>query len=111
MSSIIYYPGYSQVTVVANLQWQQIASITQAFPMVLTTSQDHIYPAGVNVAFHIPKAFGMQELNSLNAEILSVTSNTMTINIDSTNFSPFAYPFPLPSAFTPPTVYANASSL
>ena len=76
--------------------------------MVLTTENTHNYPAGVNVSFLIPSMFGMQQLNGMNGNILSVTSNTMTIGINAINFTPFAYPGSLPSAYTPPTVFANA---
>ncbi len=109
MSAIVYYPGYSQVQVEENLLTQTIASITNSNPMVLTTVNTHNYPAGVNVSFLIPSIFGMQQLNGLNGNILSVTSNTMTIGINTNNFSPFAYPSPLPSAYSPPSVFANAS--
>lgn len=109
ISAVQYYPGYSQQQVQPNLLWQVISSITQSNPMVLTTLNNHNYPAGVNVGFNIPGIFGMQQLNKLKGEITAVTSNTMTININSSNFSPFAYPSHLPSAFTSPTVFANAS--
>jgi len=77
--------------------------------MVVTTAANHNYVAGLNVSFLIPTQFGMQQLNSLNGDILSVTSNTFTIAIDSTLFSVFSYPSPLPSAYTPPSVIPNAS--
>ena len=109
MSSVIYYPGYSQLQIQENLRWQVISTITQAFPMVVTTVNNHDYPAGVEVRFNIPGMFGMTELNSLFGQILSVTSDTMTINIDSRFFKPFAYPMSLPNAFTSPTVFANSS--
>ena len=111
MTSVIYYPGYSQITVTPNLRHHQIASITQANPMVLTTTDTHNYRAGVNVGFLIPVQFGMVQLNANNGNIISVTPTTMTIAIDSTNFTPFAYPSPLPSAYTPPSVYANAEGI
>ena len=107
--SIQYYPGYSQVIVTPNLRTQTIASITQAMPMVVTTILDHNYVAGMEVTFLIPPQFGMVQLNTLNLQVLSVTNNTLTINVDSTNFTPFAYPSPLPSAYTPPSVIPNAS--
>lgn len=107
--SVQYYPGYSQAQVVENLTWQAIASITQSNPMIVTTIENHGYPAGVNVSFLIPPRFGMVELNGLNVQVISITPDTMTCNIDSSNFRPFAYPSPLPSAYTPPTVYANSS--
>lgn len=108
-SSVIYYPGYSQTQVKENLIVQTIESITQAFPAVLTTAEDHGYPAGLNVTFLIPKRFGMTELNGLNIQVISVTNNTLTLNIDTTNFTPFAYPNPLPNAYVVPSVVPNSS--
>jgi hypothetical protein len=109
MTSIIYYPGYSQVVVTPNLTTKVIQSITQANPMVVTTVEDHGYIPGVNVTFLIPLQFGMRELNILNGQVLAVTPNTLTIAIDSTNFSSFSYPSPLPSAYTPPSVIPDSS--
>lgn len=107
--SIIYYPGYSQVIVKPNLVVRVILSITNSYPMVITTDEDHGYVAGMDVTFLIPTQFGMTELNSKNAQVLSITDDTLTIDLDSSNFSVFSYPSPLPSAYTPPTVIPNAS--
>lgn len=107
--SVIYYPGYSQVQVRENLIVQTIDSITQAYPAVLTTVDDHGYPAGVNVSFLIPIQFGMTQLNGQNIQVLSVTANTLTLNVDTSNYTPFAYPSPLPEAYTPPSVIPNSS--
>lgn len=109
MTSIMYYPGYSQVQVRDNLLVRTIDSITQSYPMVLTTSEDHGYVAGIIVTFLIPASFGMVQLNGLNVQVLEVTSNSLTINLDTTSFTAFAYPSPLPSAFTPPSVIPNSS--
>ena len=107
--SIQYYPGYSQIIIERNLRTQKIASITNANPCVVTTSNTHYYPAGMTVTFLIPTQFGMVQLNNMNLQVLSVTSNTLTVNVDSTNFGVFAYPSPLPSAYTNPSVIPNAS--
>jgi len=109
MSTVTYYPGYSQVQVQDNLRVQTIESITNSFPMVVTTVDNHGYVAGMMVAFLIPVQFGMVDLNKLNAQVLSITDDTLTINLDSTNFSVFSYPSPLPSAYTPPSVIPNSS--
>jgi len=109
MSTVTYYPGYSQVQVQDNLRVQTIESITNSFPMVVTTVDNHGYVAGMMVAFLIPVQFGMVDLNKLNAQVLSITDDTLTINLDSTNFSVFSYPSPLPSAYTPPSVIPNGS--
>ena len=109
MTSVIYYPGYAQIQVQPNLRTQTIESITQAFPAVLTTVDDHGYQAGINVTFLIPPSFGMVQLNSQNIQVLSVTNNSLSINIDTSNFTPFAYPSPLPNAYTLPSVIPNSS--
>jgi hypothetical protein len=109
VSSVTYYPGYAQQQISENLIWQVIFSITNANPCVVTTVNDHGYPAGVKVRFNIPIAFGMQQLNKLTAQVIAITNNTMTLDLSSINFIPFAYPSPLPDTFTPPTVFADSS--
>ncbi len=108
-SSVMYYPGYSQETVIENLVWKTISSITQAYPMVVTTTTDHHYVAGMRVRFNIPVMFGMVQLNGVESQVLSITNNTLTVNVDSSNFGLFAYPSPLPEAYTPPVVVPNSS--
>ena len=109
MSSVIYYPGYSQVQVQDNLIVQTIESVTQSYPMIVTTVRNHGYVAGMMVRFLIPPSFGMVELNAVNAQVLAVTNDTLAIDLDSTNFSSFSYPSPLPSAYTLPSVIPNSS--
>jgi hypothetical protein len=108
-SSVIYYPGYSQVQVRENLVVRSIASITQGFPAVVTTTVDHEYVSGMDVTFQISPQFGMTQLNGLDIQVLSVTNNSLSINIDTSNFTPFAYPSPLPNAYTLPSVIPNSS--
>ena len=107
--AVQYYPGYSQTTVTENYVWQVISSITQANPMVITTSGTNNYAPGVKVRFSIPGIFGMQQLNGIQAQVISVTTNTLTCNVDSSNFTPFAYPGSLPNAYTPPVIIPNSS--
>jgi len=109
MTSVIYYPGYSQQQVSENLIVQEISSITQAYPAVLTTMNDHNYVAGMQVTFLIPPSFGMVQLNDQNIQVLSVTNNTLSLNVDTTSYTPFAAPSPLPNAYTPASVIPNSS--
>ncbi len=109
MSSVMYYPGYSQTQVKENFTWQIIASITNTFPMIITTINNHGYIAGIIIGFLIPSAFGMQQLNNITGQVTQLTSNTLTINIDASNFTPFAYPSPLPFTYTPPTIFPVSS--
>ena len=105
----MYYPGYSQSQVTENLTVKTIESITNAYPTVVTTTENHGYVVGMMVIFLIPPSFGMPELNYVNAQVLALTSDTLYIDIDSTNFDSFSYPSPLPSAYTPPSVIPNSS--
>lgn len=107
--SIMLYPGYSQTIVQENLRVQTIDSVTNSNPCIVTTVLDHDYVAGMMVRFLIPTQFKMVELNDVNCQVLSLTSNTLTLNLDSTSFSVFSYPSPLPSAYTPPSIFPNSS--
>jgi hypothetical protein len=109
--TVTLYPGYSQTIVEENLRCQTIASVTKANPCVVTTTNNHGYPAGVKVRFLIPTQFGMLNLNLVNIQVISVTLNTLTLNLDSTNFNTFSYPNPLPSAYTPPSVIPDSSGM
>lgn len=108
--SIMYYPGYSQIQVAENLIWQQIVSISNSYPMIVTTVNNHNYVAGMNVSFLIPVQYGARELNGLILQVLSTpTPTTLSLDFDATQTPPFAYPNPLPSAYTPATISANSS--
>lgn len=97
----LYYP-----------QNRAIAAITLASPMVVTTLVQQNYAIGDKVRFQIPTVFGMQQLNTtsngLPIEFTVVAANnavgtqTVSLNVDSTGFTAFAwpaaanYPFSLP---------------
>jgi hypothetical protein len=109
MSSIEYYPGYSQTQVGMNLTWQVIASITQANPMVVTIENNSNYNPGMMVTFNIPPSFGMQQLKGRVIQVINVSGTEVTCNVNSTNFNSFAYPSPIPSSFTQPTIIPYSS--
>lgn len=108
-SMVIFYPGYAQQTVKDNLVWRTISTISNSNPMIVTTILNHGYSAGIRVRFQIPKEFGMFQLNDVEAQVISVTANTLNVNVDSSDFEAFAYPSPLPGAYTPPVVIPDAS--
>ncbi len=76
--------------------------------MIVTTTVDHDYPAGVIVSFLIPDRFGMKVLNAITAQVLAVTANTLTVSVNSLGFDVFAYPA-VGTAYTPPSVIPTAS--
>lgn len=79
----IYYPRRRFIT-----------KITKAVQAVVTLSVTHQYTVGQSVRMVIPASFGMQEMNGLLATIVAVdlVNNTITLNVNSTGFSTFAFP-------------------
>lgn len=92
----IYYPRRRYIT-----------AITQAAQAVVTLSVTHGYTVGQVVRFIVPEIdgtyFGMTELDGLTGTILAIntTTNTITVDIDTTGFSAFAFPLTTSPAFTP----------
>lgn len=76
--------------------------ITQAVNAVISMSVAHDFTVGEKVAFRVPSAYGMLEANNKVATVLSVTTYTVTTDLDSSGFT----------AFLPPTsaVYAAGVS-
>jgi hypothetical protein len=75
-----------------------VTGVTQAAQAVVTVSEQHSYVVGQKVEFSIPGSFGMVQLNnyyqaqSKPAVITAVTAYTFTINVNTTNYTPFAFP-------------------
>jgi hypothetical protein len=75
-----------------------VTGITQATQGVVTVSQAHNYVVGQKIEFTIPGSFGMVQLNnyylpqSKPVVITAVTAYTFTINVNTTNFTAFAFP-------------------
>jgi len=89
----IFYPRY-----------RYIINITQAAAAVIHTSVDHGYTVGQKVRVNVPAAFGMVEMDKLEATVTAVTAGTITTDIDSTAFTAFAFALPAAVPFTMPTV-------
>jgi len=97
----LYYP-----------EWRAIASVTLTNPMVVTLLVRQVYQIGDVVRFQIPSVFGLTELNTTNnglpveftviAVNNAVGTQTVTLAVDATAFTAFAwpvaasYPFSLP---------------
>jgi hypothetical protein len=83
-----YGPPYG-TNFIPNLQY--ITNITQAPAAVVTFAEDHNFILGEWISFRIPPTNGMIQLNNQKALIISITSTTVTIEVDSLNFYPFIY--------------------
>lgn len=71
-----------------------ISSITNTNPMIVTVSTPNSYVSGQLAYFSIPFDYGMFQLNSITAQILSVdvTNLVFTVALDATQFDPFTSP-------------------
>jgi hypothetical protein len=71
-----------------------ITAITAATSAVVTLSVTHGFTAGQTVRFVVPSAFGMTQMDGLLGTITAVSTanNTITVNIDSSAFTAFAFP-------------------
>lgn len=78
-----FYPRYRYIT-----------AITQAASAVVTLSVTHGYTVGQLVRVIIPASFGMTQINGLTGTVTAVnlSTNTITLNIDSSGFTAFAFP-------------------
>lgn len=74
----------------------EITAITQANPMVITTSantdQINNYIVGQLVRLTVPQTYGMYQANGLIGQITLVNGSNFTLNIDSSGFDPFVVP-------------------
>lgn len=77
-----------------------VTGVTQAAQAVVSLSVAHDYVVGQQVHFSIPSSFGMTELDGLTGEITAVGTYTVTVDIDSSAFTAFAFPA---SSATPTT--------
>lgn len=81
-----------------NPPFYYVTKVTQATNAVVTLSQAHNYVVGQAVEFTIPGSFGMVQLNnyyqaqSKPAIVTAVTTYTITINVNTTNYTAFAFP-------------------
>jgi hypothetical protein len=74
-----------------------VASITQAFPAVVTTTFAHGYIAGTIVRLNIPPYIGMWQANQAVVTITEVLGQTsFAIDLDTSTYEPFAIPDPIP---------------
>lgn len=91
----IFYPRHRYIT-----------KITQAAQAVVTLSVTHGYQVGQAVRFNVDKAFGMKQINGLQGDIVAIntSTNTITVDINTTGFTPFVFPLTAAVPYTPALV-------
>lgn len=74
---------------IPNLQY--VINITNAANAVVTFLTNHNFFVGEWISFRVPPPNGMIQLNNKKAKIISSTSDTVTIQVDSLQFYAFNY--------------------
>lgn len=82
---------------------RKITNITAASSAVVTFSVTHDFTAGQVIRFNVSAAFGMSEINGLRGTVtaISTANNTVTVDIDSSGFTAFAFPLTAAKLFSP----------
>lgn len=77
-------------------RWSYIAMITQATQAVVYFTGKNDYTPGEIISFRVSSDFGMDQMNNVQARVLSVTNSStvssVTIDYDTSGFSTFAFP-------------------
>jgi hypothetical protein len=90
----IYYPRVRNISKIA-------ISGTSA---VITMTVAHGFTVGQKVKINVPAAFGMVEIDGLTGNITAISTGTITVDIDVSAFTAFAFPLTAAVPFTPAIV-------
>jgi hypothetical protein len=88
-----------------------INDITNAQNAVATFTEDCDFTDGEYVSFRVTKDFGMYQINQKRGKVLSHTSDTITVDIDSSNWTPFSYALIDTEGTTPPCCVPAGSGI
>jgi len=67
-----------------------IQAITNAQNATVTFTADHEFTVAEIVSFRVGKQFGMSEINNVQARVLLITNDTITVDVDTTTWTPFS---------------------
>jgi hypothetical protein len=100
MVSYQIYPGYSQID-----------AITNDINAEITFTADHDFTDGEIISFRVTKNFGMFEINNKKGRVLSSTSNTVVVDIDTSTWTQFTTAMLNQPGTTPPIAVPSCSGL
>ncbi len=79
-----------------------INALTNATQAVTTFTADHDFTLGEVVSFRVTSDFGMFQINQKKGIVLALTSDTITVDIDSSSWDPFDFSLIDTVGTTPP---------
>lgn len=101
------YYGVPQFGVNLVPSFSYVSDISQERHAVVTFTAAHDFVLGEYVSLRVSKPYGMVEINNQRGLILELDSLSITIDIDSTFYTPFVYP--VSGLVTPPVCVPVAS--
>lgn len=69
-----------------------IVGISNAQKATITFASDHPYSLGEIVSFRVSRPYGMVEMNNQQATVIDLDDTSITVDIDSLNYTTFIYP-------------------
>lgn len=91
-SSIHVIPGQTIFRTNPVPKYFYLSNITNAVRAVATFTEDHDYSIGEFISFRVSQPYGMREINNLRGKVIELTADTVTVDIETTFFTPFVYP-------------------
>jgi hypothetical protein len=93
--------------------WKYVTNITNEQRAVVTCANEHNFFLYELVTLHVSKYYGMNEVDGMTAKIIDLDDITITLNLDTTSFTPFVFPISDADALktTPPHVVPSASGI
>jgi hypothetical protein len=107
--SIHVIPGQTIFTEVMVPSLFYINAINLGQMTTVQFTENHDYSLGEYISFRVSPPYGTFELNNQKAIVQKLTPNTITVAIDSTNYTPFVYP--VAGANTPPVCVPAGSGI
>src|SRR5208282_2862636 len=87
-----------------------IIGITNAQYGVVSFANAHPFSLGEILSFRVSIPYGMTEINNLSSRVVDLTPDSVTIEIDTANFTPFVYP-PVGTVIVPAQAIPSASGV
>ena len=87
-----------------------ISGISNAQYAVVTFTENHDYIVNEIIGLRVSKPYSMVEINNKEAKVLAITDNTVTVDVDSSNFNPFVIPASVIGT-SPPCAVPSASGV
>lgn len=92
-------------------QLAYINAITNQNEAVVTFTSNHDFVLGQIVSFNVTPAFGMFEIQGKKGKVIALTSDTITVDINTTTWNAFNYLALNDPGTTPPTCVPVSSGV